>query len=419
MQSILESIGVKYTNKTVDGHLLYMLEHSEIPVCWEAIEKRGMVGYFDSKRFVEPTSADILSRRGYATRIGKFIKRLASSLPDQVVAELAEEYVSRFGPCPKIYGPEEVMSIYDGNNYAGSGIGTLETSCMRHDPRLMAVYAENNVHIVAIKNESGYVMARGLLWYNVTDEDGKADYTILDRCYGSPDNIIKMKNFAKSQGFMYRINNGCGPSRDFHHPEKGDLSLQLYYQLKNWEVPVWPYIDTFQYYFGDGLLSNCANGRGKSVICRLDCTNGDGPGNATICSHCEHRYREGDITYVDDCPVCTRCLRQYYRNLNGRYYHIDDISTCGVCGRYRPNENVTLAHDGKYVCTNCLDNYVLLEGTLYHKSELAKCEFCRQNFVVADQDITPVENGGVICDTCRDMHYEYIEEKDMYFIKKE
>jgi hypothetical protein len=279
----------------------------------------------------------------------------------------------------------------------------------------MEVYARNNVHIVAIKGEYDRILARALLWYNVTDEDGKGDYTVLDRCYGTPENVVKMKSFAKSQGFIHRKPTGGGPTREFCHPERGDIELELYVHLKEWDVKYWPYLDTFQYYIGEGVLTNCPSSK---TVCRLDSTSGDGPNNQALCSHCGGHFRHTDVLDVGGRLVCSGCIRSLYKMINGSYYHQDDIHLCGVCRRYRLNEDVTRAHDGKYVCVNCLDDYVLIDGTLYNKNELTKCECCQQVFVIDEQDITHVENGGVICDSCRDTQYEYIEEKDMYFIKE-
>lgn len=415
MQTILNSLGVKYTSKELDGKPIFILDNPDIKLCWEAIEKKGLVGYFDSKRYQEPENLDFLARKGYATRVGKFIKKLAQNLPDHMVAEIAEAYTSKFGPQPVIYGPDEILSIYDGENYASEGTGTLAESCMRRNPNYMQVYAKNNVHIVAIKDNDDKILARALLWYNVTDHKGKGDYTVLDRCYGTPDNIVKMKNFAESQGFIYRIPIGCGPTTEFHHPEKGNINMRLTYQLKDWDMPYWPYVDTFQYYYKDGLLANFCD---DDAISRLSSAEGYGPTNGVICNSCGSRFHTSDVIELTNLGhvVCEACLRHSYVQLeDDLYYHRSSVSLCDICSTYHLNEDVTVANDGNTVCKNCIDKYILIEGTLYHEGELFTCEFCKQNFVIEEQDITYIENGNQICDNCRDTKYQYIEEKDMFY----
>ena len=130
-----------------------------------------------------------------------------------------------------------------------------------------------------------------------------------------------------------------------------------------------------------GLCISCADDISSGLYCD-DCKDNENE----FCQECENYCSETWSvinSYGERIHVCESCLNEYYRDKN----------------------QMTIVHDGSFICSRCLSDEYLL------------CNECNEYFL-ADEVSLAIDNDGnniYVCDSCRDNHYTQCSECKKFF----
>lgn len=159
----------------------------------------------------------------------------------QDVAEIALSIHGKSNVGVQILEGDDVKSVFKRENIVDRG--NIGNSCMIDKPQnYFDIYADN-AKCAIIKNGSGKIMARALVWTAKNDKNNKIK--LMDRIYCSDDKLIPvMKMWAKKNGYHYL--------REQHHsgheavcPKGNNISLAGYFITANKQYSHYPYMDTF------------------------------------------------------------------------------------------------------------------------------------------------------------------------------
>ena len=274
----------------------------------------------------------------------------------------------------KVVGGDEVFRVYRDVAY----------SCMSDSP-YVELYANNpdKVKMLVYRN-----IGRALLW---TTDDGTK---VMDRIYPhSGIHLQHMKNWAKRNGYLTRINN-CLPSGDvlFEDQKPHQVTLDV--------VKYIPYMDSFHYMDEAEQNSRCTfytHYNDRPIACESE---SGWPSTGYRCCECGDRVEDGDeysaegdywcsFCYHDNFQECYRCSDvERADSLVGVDlnewcgYCADAYATlCDDCGVLTEHTQETV--DGTDVCGDCSGNYSTCSDCgLLHTTDGTVCEDCLEPVAV-------------------------------------
>ena len=339
--------------------------------------------------------------RAFKMKAGKFFRSIiletefGQTLPEQVLVWLCEEFAAEWQtftlstfPENKLYVNDNFSDIYDSERCVGNF-----HSCMTDQG--YHTYYQDSVKAKAayLENDEGNIIARCVIFPEVYDENGKV-WRLAERQYSTDcDDVLKRAlvdalirgNFI--DGYK-KVGAGCSDTREFVDINGNSLADKKFYidcSLETYETL--SYQDSFRYYnYGQGKAYNYQESH--HGYC-LDTTDGSIDGNDdddddepqeydsyhqcnawVVCTVWVHGERETcDVDDIGD-----------FIEINGSYYHEDDVSHCDKCGEpYLPaNGKYSGITDGDYCCDKC-------------RSE-AEQEFIKENWFYSFFDKTYFED---------------------------
>jgi hypothetical protein len=209
-------------------------------------------------------------------KIGRFIRKFLTdfsiqnfNINDQMIEKfvnLYKSYFSRDISKLKIVEGEEILKYYLEDNYHslnGNRSGSLWNSCMRQRERnkFMKLYAKNSdkVKMLVFFSDDDKVRARALIWEGVKDhKDSTKEYKFMDRIYYYYDHDINFfKDWAKESGYLCKWEQSAKTEMLFDDGTGSPVIKQLYVMLDEYNLPYYPYLDTFKFFnFDKGRFSN-------------------------------------------------------------------------------------------------------------------------------------------------------------------
>lgn len=209
-------------------------------------------------------------------KIGRFVRKFLTEfsfknfkITDTLIEKfvnLYKSYFSRDISKLKIVEGEEILKYYLEDNYHslnGNRAGSLWNSCMRQRERnkFMKLYAKNSdkVKMLVFFSDDDKVRARALLWEGVKDhKDSTKEYKFMDRIYYYYDHDINFfKDWAKENGYLCKWEQSAKTEMLFDDGTGSPVRKQLYVMLDEYNLPYYPYLDTFKFFnFDKGRFSN-------------------------------------------------------------------------------------------------------------------------------------------------------------------
>lgn len=340
----------------------------------------------------------------YKMKAGKFLRRLIDASPMSILPEcvkvwLCEDFAERWQAYSqsKVANKELHISeeredferIYDRANYE-SDFG----SCMSHDGGVQAVFYKDSVKAKAawLENASGKIVARCVIFTDVTDEDGNK-WRLAERQYSSDgDNVLKRmlvdKLIAEGEIDGYKqVGVDCHNSRAFVANDGTSLSDKLFKIDCNLEEGDYMcYMDSFKWYdYDEGIAYNFLSGNASY---RLDETDMyfEGHRHQVYSEYHGEWIDEDEATYVDSRD-------DWFYNHDVRYCeNTQEYEFCDDCvqlanGDYAYYGYEREGYEGVYYCDNCCEYY--LEDDMRY-SELLDEYYC--------------------CDCADELEQEYMED---------
>lgn len=226
---------------------------------------------------------------------------------------------------------EDVASVYKTDTSS-----SLE-SCMAYEDipsHRFKIYNDIKSCKIAYIVEHGLLVARALLWDDVTDEKTGEKYKIMDRIYYAHDDVLAvMQNWAIKNGYTRKARQALHV-RDFIKPNGEEVFLRTLSVPCRVEACLYkevPYIDTFAYCDMENpyKLVSSVHGRLLSLEVDEDIAEGHiimqttGGRVSWICSSgfrcmkCGEMIPVGQIEWVYNHPYCEECFADYNREPDG------------------------------------------------------------------------------------------------------
>ena len=309
---------------------------------------------------------------------GKYGKILRKVLKEQVpkfkiIDSELEQLVNHLKACTdlgefKIVSGEDIQFWYDVGNYAEEEeTGTLGSSCMRHNPEYMELYAINpDVCKMVILVKDGYLYGRALLW------EGKW----LDRIYGSDSTITAFKNYAKRNGYHSKSVQNSDNIDRWTHPDTGDEYEETITINLIADCEYYPYADTFIYMDTEnGAISNGSIGYGA----QLRSTDGQLYDDDRVYDDVDDRYiNSEDAVYIDSL---------------GYHTHVDNSGYCDItCEHFLTDDMVNLESRDEYAWRDA-DGVVYCEedDVWEHVDDTFYCEYGETRYSNRSNDSVYIE----------------------------
>ena len=331
--------------------------------------------------------------RIFKMKAGKFIRSLiletefGQTLPEQVLNWLSEEFTQEWQTFTLSTFPENKLFV--NNNFADIYSscrckGNFH-SCMTNEEYY--TYYQDSVKAKAayLENEEGEIIARCIIFPEVYDENGKV-WRLAERQYSTEcDDVLKRAlvdalirgNYI--DGYK-KVGAGCSDTREFVDINGNSLADKKFYidcRLETYGTL--SYQDSFRYYnyneekaynYSDCHYSYC-----------LDTTDGSIDGNDDDDDPQEYdSYHDADAyevvtVYVHgERETCDIDRLDDFIEINGTYYHEDDVTICRNCGKSY------LSEDGMY--SEITDNYYCCEECRQKADETYK----QQHWYYSDYD---------------------------------
>lgn len=219
------------------------------------------IGTNYNKHLVEllvKAQANVLNKSRSQIKIGRLVNQI---FPNKYKSKDIEEFVNKFKSVMEsssqfeLIEGDDIEEWYDKNNYLEVK-GTLGSSCMGSKKGIFDLYTKNkNCRLLILKDDDkivGRALVWKLSWLSTKDFDNIADNRdvyFMDRQYTISDSdIIKFKEYAKSQNWAYKESNS--------HSNVGSVVVNgTIYSDSNMNVESslidlkkFPYLDTFRTY---------------------------------------------------------------------------------------------------------------------------------------------------------------------------
>lgn len=375
----------------------------------------------------------------YKMKAGKMYRQLiletefGQMLPIQVVTWLCEELSlewSGYNTTSEytLHVDEDFEGIYSRSRCRGD-FG----SCMA-DRDHHSFYADSVKSKAAyITDADGYIVARAIVFTEVTDEDTGATLRLCERQYASDcDDMLKqiLVNKLVEGGFIdgyKRVGADCHNSRGFVDNNGNDLS-DCHFSIEcNLDYDdTLSYQDSFKWYNMD---ENRAYNYSTSHDYMLDSTDYTLDGDRNWDEYHDRYTRNDtvDVYFNGSWISCDEDELDDFVSIDGRYYHEDEVSWCDRCeNAYYPDDDSYYSEvtDGSYCCEHCMqeaereyceenpDEYVWFNNEAVPRDEIifcGRCGECRRedDYEVVYSDITEEY---YCCDDCKEaVEREYIK----------
>lgn len=311
---------------------------------------QSIMNAWPGKTSVYEITPNFLRRHGTFLKPGKALREFCGE-PDKVNIEVFSGYfkdeMRKLEPeCDRVKVSDKPGDIYiKGGSF---------TSCMIGKPReFFEVYDEiENCQIAYILDERENLVARALLWENVTDKTSSIVYPkVMDRIYFKTNSeLATMKAWAIKNGYIFKTKQSLG-HYDFYDGDMNKISLKESWVEINftfdWNMyQAVPYVDTFAWAKegSNKLYTYCPGG----TYANMTNTDGQGgflaEGNVPVCDDCGRVLHEDDAHYDDNgYAYCDTCWDERF-------------AYCDRCGEYYDRDSVEEVYDGddsEYLCECC------------------------------------------------------------------
>lgn len=338
-------------------------------------EHEGLCLDFD-KRSVRYVNVD--RNRDFKMRAGKFMSaliketRLGHILSEQVIVWLAEEFVAdwetyTFGQTPEValHVDDDFQKIYSehfcrGFNGCSCMVGRDRSSFYSDSVEAKAAY---------ITDKENYVLARAILFTNATDQDGKV-WRLLERQYSKESNEVLKRTLIDllvKGGYIdayKQVGCSCSDSRAYVNATDGSSLAGHKFSIKCelGTSDTLSYQDSFKWYDHDHKRAyNYPDCRWDYMLDTTDYNiEGDSDDYEAYddfhdygCNETVEAYHHGQSYRVGADNL------EEFIEMDGVWYHQDDVVACAGCGRYIVRE----VHDydpdcEEYFCDDgCLQQY--------------------------------------------------------------
>ena len=340
--------------------------------------------------------------RTFKMKAGKFFRSLiletefGQTLPEQVMIYLCEEFAQEWNtftlstfPENQLYVDNNFADIYDSSRCVGDF-----HSCMTDQE--YHYYYKNAVKARAayLENSDGDIIARCIIFPEVYDENGKV-WRLAERQYSTDcDDVLKralvdaLIRGNHIDGYK-KVGAGCSDTREFVDIHGNSLADKKFYIDCDLETdePM-SYQDSFRYYnysekkaynYSDCHYSYC-----------LDTTDGSIDGNDEDDDDEWDSYHQEYVSEVTTVYVngreetCSIYALDDFQDIDGTYYHQDDVSHCDKCGDYYLSSETEHSGitNGDYCCEEC--------------RKKAEEEYIKNNWHYSDYDKTYFEDKNVL-----------------------
>lgn len=289
---------------------------------------------------------------------------------------------------------DDIMEWYDGECYEDQeDTGTLECSCMRHNPEYMQLYANNSCCELIILVKDGKLRGRALLW------NGK----YMDRIYGSDSVIRSFKNYAVENGYHSKSAQNSNNLDEWIHPETGDEYTEVVtIQLDNLDNDYYPYADTF--YFLDEENMTLSNSAGRQHTAEMRCTEGGLDGDGYVWDEYNERTIDRD-----------EAIWLEYEDI---YVHSDDAIYCDLNqGYYLRDDMVQIRPSGDWVYKEYRGIVEDYNGNWWYKDDAYECEHSNVVYSIHEENRVFLEEldmyvaSSCVNDAYADNGYQFCDER--------
>ncbi|MFR9546252.1 MAG: hypothetical protein SNJ29_11840, partial [Rikenellaceae bacterium] len=282
----------------------------------------------------------------FKMKAGKFYKSLildtefGRKLPQQVVTYLCEEFTQdwqshslRILPKHQLFVDKDFGRIYNSDHCKGDFC-----SCMTDKDYHYFYEYYVDASAAYLENEDSEIIARCIIFNEVTDEDGKI-WRLAERQYSTDANTVLHRLLIDSLIKEGRIDGykaigaGCSDSRAFVDNEGSSLSDKKFsIRCTLGYGDNLSYQDSFKYL--NMGLETAYNYPSSSYDEMLDSTDGqlDDDNDEYDAYHDEYVYEVTTVYYQGERTTCDSNRLSDFIYLDGEYYHEDDISECQHCG---------------------------------------------------------------------------------------
>ena len=253
--------------------------------------------------------------------------------------------------CPpitfKIVEGEDIRHWYHEDRYFYKS-GTLINSCMRYSAcqDYIEMYVKTDCKMLIATNSDNKLMGRAILWPRSMWNKNYFEHSdyIMDRIYGTETTIVRFKQYAIKNHFVYKKHQNFSDTQSFMVPMSKDKTANYEEVSKrmqmNWDqhgFNYWPYADTFNTLidthqgaknFGEGEMLTETNGYTNEERCEFECYD---CGNTC---HVDDGNWVDDEQYCHDCTVYSDYCDESYRSSDAvysecmqSYIHYDDSYT--------------------------------------------------------------------------------------------
>ena len=338
----------------------------------------GLCEDFDKKavRYVNTKT-----NRAYKMKAGKFFSaiiketELGKILSEQTITYLCEEFAQDWQTYTYGKTPEVELHIDDNfaKIYSTRWCRDFQGNSCMLDRNHHSFYSDAvEAKAAYLTDVDGYVLARAILFTNVTDHKGKK-WRLLERQYSKESNEVLKRLLidlcikgGHIDGYK-QVGAGCSESRAFvanDGTSLADVKFSIKCELDMYDTL--SYQDSFKYY--DYNNSTAYNYPEASYDYNLDTTDMNLEGECDDdeefdsyddyhdygCNETVEAYYHGqsyrvDVDNLDD-----------FQEIDGTYYHLDDCTTCEKCGTWMLKSDALYNSDVEgYFCDDkCEREYI-------------------------------------------------------------
>ena len=318
------------------------------------------------------------SGRTYKMKAGKMLQALmletefGKTLPEQVLVYLMEEFATDFQSYSsstlienKLFVNKDFKRIYSSYHCVGD-FG----SCMVDKGRTDFYEDAIDASAAYLENKDGEIVARCIIYNKVYDENGKI-WRLAERQY-SRGSDLKLKRALvdalireKKVDGVKSVGAGCGEASSFEDCNGNSLSNKKFHIECNLDCDdTLSYQDSFKWYDMDkGIAYNYPE---NGAEYNLDTTDLNLYGDTDDDDDDDEPQEYDSYHQCNAWEVCTVWVHGEretcdvddlgdFIEINGTYYHEDDVSHCDKCGEaYLPaNGKYSGITDGDYCCDKC------------------------------------------------------------------
>lgn len=315
---------------------------------YETDQAEGLCEDFDKKsiRYI-----NVERDQAFKMKAGKFFNaiiketEIGNILSEQVIIWICEELCADWATYTIGHTPEYQLHVDDNFEIIYNEVkcrGFNGCSCMVGKDRHS--FYENSVDAKAayLTDNEGYVIARAVIFTDVTDQDGK-NWRLCERQYSKESNEV-LKRLLVDQlikgghidGYK-QIGAGCSESRAFvanNGKSLSDKKFSIKCELECYDCL--SYQDSFKYYDYDNCIAY--NYSSAQHDYELDTTDYSLEGDEED----EQEYDDYHDYHCDETRLCYCHGREVYVDVDnledfvcaddGEYYHHEDVAKCPQCG---------------------------------------------------------------------------------------